>query len=231
MAICGYVLPPEFMLDPSLSRGPDSAWNMSTRMKKSIIAVCRSWYYIAVPLLYQNVVFRRRTQIPALQVLDSLRANPSLVAFVKRIHLNCYFPPSMIDVCFESMAEIYQYCNELSSLDVFFVSGYYFGHNPIATLPVPNPQNLTILSCDIQVIFSFPHAYWGTLRNNLTELHLVLNSYFDYYSLLTGSLHFPSVVSLRCFTVQGSFKGFPRTLYFPSLLQLTLSAKPPLCAR
>ncbi|KAF8990009.1 hypothetical protein BDQ17DRAFT_1372459 [Cyathus striatus] len=200
-----YVLPPAYLFDPSLSRCPDSTLNWSIRMKKSIIAVCKTWYYIGTPLLYDTIVFRRCTQVPAL--LSSLLASPSLAAFIKHIHINCYFPRHMVNVCFESMTEIYRYCSQLTSLDVIFMAGKYFAPNLIASIPVPSPQKLMKFSCDV-------------------ELHIVLKDDFDFHLLPGGSLNFPSVVSLQLYVDTAmrtaTFEGFPNTLHLPSLLQLTV---------
>ncbi|KAF9003388.1 hypothetical protein BDQ17DRAFT_1356128 [Cyathus striatus] len=229
LSIFGYVIPPPFLLDPSLTRGSNSAWNWSTRMKKSIIMVCKAWYGVGSLMLYESIVFRRCTQIPAL--LYSLRTKPTLAAFIKHIHINCYIPGGMSVVCFKSLVEIYRNCSQLISIDTFFEAGYQFSHNAITSIPVPSPEKLAKLSCDIRDISLFSESYRNILLNALTELHLVFNKGFNINSTLpTGGLHFPCVLSLKCSflrrEVPQGFDGFSQAFRFPSLLRLTVCTYP-----
>ncbi|CAA7262237.1 unnamed protein product [Cyclocybe aegerita] len=84
-------IPPSWLLDPALSLGPDSSWSVALRLKKSIIAVCRTWNSIGLPFLYADVDIRRVHQLASL--LETIRKRPGeLGRLVKTLNVSCYVP-------------------------------------------------------------------------------------------------------------------------------------------
>ncbi|KAJ3515199.1 hypothetical protein NLJ89_g1908 [Agrocybe chaxingu] len=90
-AIFQRAVPPNWLLDPSLSLGSGSSWCFALRMKKSIVAVCKSWHDFGLPLLYEDIFIRRFPQFWLL--LRSLKTSPSSPgAFIKTLNLLSYVP-------------------------------------------------------------------------------------------------------------------------------------------
>ncbi|KAF9235076.1 hypothetical protein BU15DRAFT_78376 [Melanogaster broomeanus] len=88
--ILEYATPPNLFLNPSVGRGPSSAWCLALRQLKYFVLVSRWWREVSSDLLYCHVVIRRIVQLTAL--LRSLEANPKLGPFVRSLRITC-FPP------------------------------------------------------------------------------------------------------------------------------------------
>src|ERR1700735_4081594 len=84
-------IPPSFLLDPSLSGGPNSPWCLTMRTKRSIIAVCRRWWQVGTEMFYEEVVLRQFGQIPALvRTLEDPIVNIGIL--IKKIDIRCFVP-------------------------------------------------------------------------------------------------------------------------------------------
>ncbi|KAG6852562.1 hypothetical protein C0991_010934 [Blastosporella zonata] len=69
--------------------GPKSPWCKARDTKLSIVLVSRDWYAAGIALLYNDIIFRRLNQIPAL--LETLEGSSSpLGHLVKRITLDMF---------------------------------------------------------------------------------------------------------------------------------------------
>ena len=108
-------LPPEPLIDSSLSYGPESTWSERLRTQKALTLVCHNWHEVAVALLYHDIVLRRVNQIPAL--LRTLRLNPNLRDLIKHITFACYVPEAWDDVTSRSITLLIGLCPNLRSIN------------------------------------------------------------------------------------------------------------------
>ncbi|KAJ7136686.1 hypothetical protein C8R44DRAFT_767673, partial [Mycena epipterygia] len=67
-----------------------SIWSVDLRMKRSIIGVCRTWYRIALGLLYESVTLRRIGQMPAF--VCALEGRHELGVLVQNLNISCFVP-------------------------------------------------------------------------------------------------------------------------------------------
>ncbi|KAG6897672.1 hypothetical protein C0992_012421 [Termitomyces sp. T32_za158] len=87
-----HAVAPDFLLDSSLTAGPNSPWCHARNMKLALALVSRTWYAPGIGLLYKEVAIRRLNQIPAL--LETLEKSPSVFGvLVKRITLDMFVSP------------------------------------------------------------------------------------------------------------------------------------------
>ncbi|KAF9235077.1 hypothetical protein BU15DRAFT_26793, partial [Melanogaster broomeanus] len=107
-------VPPSVFLDPSISRGPFSAWCQKLRQLKYFVLVCRWWRDVGIDLLYRDVVIRRIGQIPAL--LRSLEANPMLGPMVRSLRVDCFVPRGYNLVFEGGLNQIYAFCTQNTHL-------------------------------------------------------------------------------------------------------------------
>ncbi|KAF9237471.1 hypothetical protein BU15DRAFT_48642 [Melanogaster broomeanus] len=107
-------VPPSFFLDPSIGRGPFSAWCQKLRQLKYFVLVCRWWRDVGIDLLYRDVVIRRIGQIPAL--LRSLEANPMLGPMVRSLRIDCFVPRGYKLVLEGGLNQICAFCTHNTQL-------------------------------------------------------------------------------------------------------------------
>jgi len=110
--ILSLALPPPFLLDSSIARGPHSPWSLALRFKKSIVRVCRAWYAAGIEFLYEDVVYRRLGQIPAF--IRTLEASPILGDLVKKITITAYIPRRYGASFSERLQRVIALCPRLS---------------------------------------------------------------------------------------------------------------------
>ncbi|KAG6860459.1 hypothetical protein C0995_010813 [Termitomyces sp. Mi166 len=83
---------PEFLLDSSLTAGPDSPWWKAMETALSVSTVCQSWHLPGIRLLYENVVFRNLRQLPFF--LRTIETNPlTYQNLVKHITIYAFVYP------------------------------------------------------------------------------------------------------------------------------------------
>ncbi|KAJ7129024.1 hypothetical protein C8R43DRAFT_691233 [Mycena crocata] len=90
--IFDFVVPPSFLLDPSISCGPESPWCQSVQAKIALTNVCWTWYRVGVNILYEDIAFRTVGQVSAL--LRTLNS-PTSIDFgrmVRQIGVHCLIP-------------------------------------------------------------------------------------------------------------------------------------------
>lgn len=105
-------LPPSFLVDSSISPGPESPWCQAMRLKKSLVRVCRAWHKVGLQVLYEDIVFRRIGQIPVF--LQTLETSPdNLGDFVKRITIDSYTPRGYDAMFSSQLARILSMCPRL----------------------------------------------------------------------------------------------------------------------
>ncbi|PPR07598.1 hypothetical protein CVT24_006969 [Panaeolus cyanescens] len=134
-----HALPHPDFIDPSLWSGGKSVWREGIRVKKSIMFVCRTWYTIAMPLLYQDVSISRFPQLVLL--VTSLRESKmDLKKHVKRCRFGAYLDTILDDdndvllqQFHNQLEQMFELCDSLQSIDF---------HSP---LPIPFPINLPSL--------------------------------------------------------------------------------------
>ncbi|KAF9235079.1 hypothetical protein BU15DRAFT_32168, partial [Melanogaster broomeanus] len=107
-------VPPSFFLDPSIGRGPFSAWCQKLRQLKYFVLVCRWWRDVGIDLLYRDVVIRRIGQIPAL--LRSLEANAVLGPMVRSLRIDCFVPRGYGAVFEGGLNQICAFCTKNTRL-------------------------------------------------------------------------------------------------------------------
>ncbi|KAJ6555147.1 hypothetical protein DFH09DRAFT_574216 [Mycena vulgaris] len=113
--IFNMAIPPDCLLNPSISCGPNSAWCSSMVAKRSVILVSKSWYDAGIDLLYRNIVIRR---VPAMQaLLVALTTKPRLGAFVRNITVSCHVPTTYSSTIHPDLTQILSFCSALRSLN------------------------------------------------------------------------------------------------------------------
>ncbi|KAJ7054760.1 hypothetical protein C8F01DRAFT_1162849 [Mycena amicta] len=132
-------LPLEWMLDPSLHCGPNSAWCYAMAMKRSLTLVCKHWSSVMVKFLYRDIVIRRTPQL--FRLAETIATNPNLGKDVRNFKIQCYVQKQDAELVTEALANIWAKCPKLakvSRLLPFEVPVRY-------TLPMP-PASVTSLT-------------------------------------------------------------------------------------
>ncbi|KAJ7152042.1 hypothetical protein C8R46DRAFT_1357642 [Mycena filopes] len=85
-------LPPSWILDPGTYAPPfpHPVWSSDVPTKLAFLKVCKTWYRIALELLYENVELRHIGQMVAFT--GTLEDRPELGALVRSVKL-CYYIP------------------------------------------------------------------------------------------------------------------------------------------
>ncbi|KAJ7466277.1 hypothetical protein B0H11DRAFT_2049063 [Mycena galericulata] len=185
-------LPPDFLLDPSLHHGPNSAWCASMRTKRALISVCRSWYTAGVDLLYRTIALRRMPDIPRL--LAALEGKPWLGSLIRDVTVMCYVPPTYRQGCDRDIAHVFTLCPNVVRLSHI---------PPVADLRTPTPivpPTVTSLTLGQNVPLSAVHA---VLQQCSAQLHHLALHVEDNAALDAHPLPFPLLESLAL-TLQGS---------------------------
>ncbi|PIL32991.1 hypothetical protein GSI_05109 [Ganoderma sinense ZZ0214-1] len=116
-------VPPLYQHDPSLVQGPRNPWLAALRTRKALVLTCKTFFAPATEVLYEDIVFRRMGQIPALA--RTLGASPpptkygprlDFGALVKRIRMDgCVIWAPCADVVREDLRLILHRCVGLRS--------------------------------------------------------------------------------------------------------------------
>ncbi|RDB18553.1 hypothetical protein Hypma_000308 [Hypsizygus marmoreus] len=187
-----WALPPSFLLDSALERGPHSSWAQVLRHKKWIVRVCRKWYVVGTEFLYQDVVFRRVGQIPAF--LRTLKSSPAFFGdAVKAITFSAYVPKNFGASFTQLSRQILGLCPRLQR--VIFNS--LFTLPPSATVSVI-PQHIAHLDfglSSIGYVLILPVLLHLSPTLSSLSIHLFCAT-TD--SGLSTPIHFPQIESLEC---------------------------------
>ncbi|KAI0714048.1 hypothetical protein C8T65DRAFT_158437 [Cerioporus squamosus] len=109
-----FVLPPSTLLDPTPSRGPQSAWVRVLASKLALGRVSKRWHASILPFIYEEVSFRHATQLRAFS--RSLGENPDLAQLVKSIVIDCPVTGEVRDMVTIDLAYILTRCTGLRAL-------------------------------------------------------------------------------------------------------------------
>ncbi|KAJ3515207.1 hypothetical protein NLJ89_g1907 [Agrocybe chaxingu] len=210
-------IPPSWLLDPALSLGPDSSWSVALRLKKCIVAVCRTWNSIGLPFLYEDVYIRRVHQFASL--LETIQKRPGeLGQLVKTLNILCYVPRVLAGTFTRYLEVFFPLFPRLSA----------FAYTSPVALPlqasIPNlPQSITRL--DLTGLTSWNSAVGllmvagGTLTSLRLRLPLSLPS-----SVPKGGLELPSLTSIYLADDNSTddLRAFTRIFGLPNLSRCTL---------
>ncbi|KAI1784972.1 hypothetical protein LXA43DRAFT_1100822 [Ganoderma leucocontextum] len=116
-------VPPLYQHDPSVMPGPRNPWLAALRTRKALVLTCKTFFGPATEVLYEDVVFRRMGQIPALARTLGAFATSSMYgprldfgALVRRIRMDgCVIWAPCADVVREDLRLILLRCIGLRS--------------------------------------------------------------------------------------------------------------------
>ncbi|KAJ7647628.1 hypothetical protein FB45DRAFT_893964 [Roridomyces roridus] len=192
--ICSFVIPPSFLLDPSVSCGPDSPWCQSTRGKMVLTNVCRAWYGTAIEMLYEEVALRSIGQVSAL--LRTLRGQTSFGPLIRKIGVHCVVPDGCGVVFEADLKDLVERTPNLTSVVL----------NSTWPSPPPVPQAFDHISWPITHIdfgstsYSDLHPHIGHLSSSLVSLSIRIPLDLPPHPPYTLS----RLQSLMCFVVDPS---------------------------
>ncbi|KAG5653663.1 hypothetical protein H0H81_011623 [Sphagnurus paluster] len=213
-------IPPTFLLDVSLYAGPHSPWFKATKIKKSIILVCRSWYTIGIRFLYEDIVLQRPHQIPAfVRTLDTSSLAQDFGYLVKSINICTYIPPEFSISFNKHLTRIMDNCPRLQQ----------FNFSPPFKWPftAPNPilsWSITSLSLNDSFPFAIVLRILGAAGGQLRHLGM----HAPPSSVVSGTerlCYLPYLLSLQIYfrTWEGfSISFFVDVLCIPRIKHLTL---------
>lgn len=153
-------------------------------MKKSWVLVCKDWNFVAVPILYDDIVLRHVGQLPALA--SSIRSNPGLGGLVHSLTFAFTTPRAFNSVVTSCTQFILQTCPNIRKL--YFSSEFLVGCPvglPLFTLPDAGEMatciqhtasQLTVLGIHYDEIFHDPKPRFPTsilyASQNLVTLYI-----------------------------------------------------------
>ena len=116
-------MPPLYQHDPSVTPGPRNPWLTALRTRKALVLTCKTFFAPATEVLYEDIVFRRMGQIPALARTLGAFPPPTVLgprldfgALVKRIRMDgCVIWAPCADVVREDLRLILRRCLGLRS--------------------------------------------------------------------------------------------------------------------
>ncbi|KAL0956791.1 hypothetical protein HGRIS_002910 [Hohenbuehelia grisea] len=118
--ILQYSIPPDFLLDHSLTGGPRSPWCLAMSQKRAIVSVCKDWNQVGVEFLYDHVVLRRMLQCEAF--LNILREGSprslNLAGLVTKLTLHCFVPPAATGRFNFGLFTIFENCPRISRVSI-----------------------------------------------------------------------------------------------------------------
>ncbi|KAH9925874.1 uncharacterized protein BXZ73DRAFT_3250, partial [Epithele typhae] len=106
-------------MDPSVAQSGDSPWMRAFRAKLSLPLICRSTWWAASKVLYEDVVIRRMGQISSLARTMSSEAPPSsdLRFMINSLRMDtCIVWHAAVDECRAALATILSRCPNLTSI-------------------------------------------------------------------------------------------------------------------
>lgn len=78
-------------------------------MKRGFVSVCKRWRYIGTPILYEEVVFRRMTQLSALIRTVEL-PDVDFGYLIKRVDIKCYVLPDELPFLDNQLLRLFDKC-------------------------------------------------------------------------------------------------------------------------
>ena len=183
-----HAIPPNFLTDLTTSFSPNSLWCRVLQQKLSLLSVCRAWYRIGVPLLYEDISIRRIYQLGNL--LRTLESSDSsyLKDLIKTLNMHCFVPRVFHGVFKKQLAQLFKICPRLTSFS--HTSPCY----PPTLAPLPSlPPTLTHLELGEEVNPSILQEVLEleSLSTNLVSLSIYITDLPD-----SNSYSFPRLESL-----------------------------------
>jgi hypothetical protein len=102
-------------------------------MKMGLVAVCKQWSHVAMPILYEEVVIRRMNQLSALLCTVEL-PDVDLGHLIKRVDVKCYVPPDKLPLLDSQLQRLFDKCPNVA----------WVGYNTV-TSPEPLEWTCTFL--------------------------------------------------------------------------------------
>ncbi|KDR85850.1 hypothetical protein GALMADRAFT_132493 [Galerina marginata CBS 339.88] len=139
-------IPSSSLISSSDSLMPNSLWCHVQEQKHAVLAVCRTWYMVGLPFLYEVVSIRRIYQLSHL--LRTLKySSLNLKEMIKKVEVLC-ITPSCFGQAFEyQLKALFDICTRISSFS--YASGSL--RRPLApaiqlTALVPNIAHLELIT-------------------------------------------------------------------------------------
>ncbi|KDR85849.1 hypothetical protein GALMADRAFT_234956 [Galerina marginata CBS 339.88] len=188
-------IPPSFIISSSDSFLPNSLWCHVQAQKHAVLNVCRTWYMIGLPFLYEVVSIRRIYQLAHL--LRTLKySSLNLKEMIKKVEVLCVTPDWYRQHFEYQLKVLFDLCPRLSSFS-------YASESPRCPLPP------TIQLAALVVV------------PNITHLELI--TYIEFDSLQNLLQHAsPHVVSLSIFAPPNPNGTAVLDILFRRLEDLTL---------
>jgi hypothetical protein len=171
-----FALPPAVLLDLPHVTDHQSPWSHALRLKKSIVLVCKTWNYIGIEFLYEDIALRRESQVPSL--LRTLETPPRILgSFVKTITISALVSHRFGKSFSEKLQRIVNLCPRLS----------HFGVSPVSQLP----DSVTLPLVDITSLEFNENLRPSTF---LPILNQVSNTLLSLSLHIAADLHAPIVL-------------------------------------
>ncbi|KAJ7690732.1 hypothetical protein B0H17DRAFT_586886 [Mycena rosella] len=221
--IFDFAIPPSFLLDPSVSYGPQSPWCQAVLAKLSLTSVCRDWYRVAKDMLYEDIAFRSVGQVSAL--FRTLK-NQTAVDFgrmIRHIGVHCIILEEYSTVFHNDVKNVVARTPRLTS--VTFNSPWP-SPQPIGSMFKGMSWPITHLDCGLSVDYSDLHEHFVHLSSSLISLslHISESQLIPHHPVYTLS----RLETLRC-ACAGTASALPRLaerLVLPSLKTFVLQFVP-----
>ncbi|KAF9554767.1 hypothetical protein CPC08DRAFT_712640, partial [Agrocybe pediades] len=161
-------IPPNFLLDHTAAFCLDSVWKQSMLQKRVLLRICRSWYHVASPLLYEHICI---LHIPRLQqLLDTLEIpDTKFRFFIKTISFYCLVPSCYAERFEVRLDRLYSLCPNAKSFS--YLSRCYL---PSSTTLSTLPTTITHLQLGRGVSAAILANVLKTLSPNLAALSFCL---------------------------------------------------------
>ncbi|KAJ7496980.1 hypothetical protein FB451DRAFT_1209482 [Mycena latifolia] len=206
------MIPPSFLLDPSISYGPQSPWCQSVRAKIALTNVCWAWYRVGIDMLYEDVAFRNVGQVCALLRTLKNQTSVDFGRMIRHIGVHCIIPEGYSVVFRDGLSGVVSRTPRLISVAL---------HSP---WPSPQPLGsvfkeiswpITHLDCGLSVDYSDFIEHLNHLSSSLISLSLHISDTLPLHPIYTLA----RLETLRCACV-GTASALPRLaerLVLPSL--------------
>ncbi|KAF7307940.1 F-box domain-containing protein [Mycena kentingensis (nom. inval.)] len=211
-----FALADEWMLNPSLHCGPNSAWVLSRRMILSFGLVCRRWTPVAERFLYRDITIRRVEQLFCLR--DTIAARPTLTKYVRSFSMQAYVPKELASETKGALSAIWPYCTNLKTISDIAPFQYAHRYTPPAF-----PSNITDLTIGE---FETPEFVARLLKAHCAQLRSLSMAVED-SALHDEELNFPHLHTLHVLVgdvTPDQVQTFARKWRMPNLINLRLSA-------
>ncbi|TFK45505.1 hypothetical protein OE88DRAFT_1213774 [Heliocybe sulcata] len=200
----------------TLPRARAKSCQLSLRDKTSCSTVCKSWRDVAVPMLYDYVVFCHDSQLSRfLATLNHQSGTFNYRRMVKGLTVDLQYPSS--DACYYTIEDILSLCPNLTELVYERWHSVLSGVKMVALLKRLDRSLLICLS-----LGRFIELSPGLLPflQELPQLQ-VLSLHFGYPLHKHGSIRLPHVTTLSLFLISSAVPGY--VLSTPSLTRLSIT--------